>query len=400
MRINWFSNAPWGASGYSNQTALFAPLIKEAGHDISLTCFWGLAGGNITWQGLPCFPGMFDGHGQDIMIPTSKVWQSDILLTLYDIWVMKPNEKALKEEVKFVPWFPVDHDPIPSGIVDMLKVAFYPIAMTKSGQKAANDAGISKVGYVPHGVDTNIFFPRHRALARKSLGMPKDAFIVSLIAMNKGIPSRKAFTQQLEGFARFSKNHPDALLYMHTLMTPEMQGYNLHEVVNALGIADKIMSPDQYQYMLGYPRTFIADVYNASDVCLHATMGEGFGVGIIEAQACGTPVIIGDWTAMSELLRAGWALDRETMSIAQMTPLGTNQFIPSPIAIQHFLEQAYDQPEKERLEARKVAATAIKEEYDYRVVFDKYWRKELRNIERKLIDEKTKNLRKGVPANV
>jgi glycosyltransferase involved in cell wall biosynthesis len=229
--------------------------------------------------------------------------------------------------------------------------------------------------------------------------MPKDAFIVSLIAMNKGIPSRKAFTQQLEGFARFSKTHPDAVLYMHTLMTPEMQGYNLHEVVNALGIGNKIMSPDQYQYMLGYPRSFIADVYNASDVCLHATMGEGFGVGIIEAQACGCPVIVGGWTAMEELVYAGWKLDQETMAIPQLTPLGTNQFIPAPSAIEHFLNEAYDQPEQEKLEMRKKASEAMQREYDHKIVYEKYWKKEFKNIEMKLIDKKKKEAKKGVKAN-
>ena len=397
MRINFFSNAPWGPSGYSTQTALFAPLIKEAGHEISLTCFWGLAGGQIGWEGIPCFPGMFDGHGQDIMIPNAKAWGSDILLTLYDTWVMKPNEQRLKDEVRFVPWFPVDHEPIPPGVVDMLKVAFYPIAMSKSGQAAANEAGI-KTGYVPHGVDRSIFKPRHRSLARKTLGFPKDDFIVSLIGMNKGIPSRKALTQQLEGFARFAKGKKDVRLYLHTLMTPEMQGYNLHEVCAALGITDQLMTPDQFQYTMGYPRYFIADVYNASDVCLHATMGEGFGCGIIEAQACGTPVIIGGWTSMTELLHAGWALDRETMSIPQMTPLGANQFIPSHLAIAHFLQEAYDQPTADRLAMRKKASDAM-DEYEFHNVFNKYWRKELRTIERKLIDEKSKAIKKGAKAN-
>jgi glycosyltransferase involved in cell wall biosynthesis len=312
---------------------------------------------------------------------------------------MQPNKKALKEEVRWVPWFPIDHDPIPESIADILGSAFYPIAMSRSGQREANNVGIKKVGYVPHGVDTEVFRPRHRALSRKTLGMPKDAFIVSLIAMNKGIPSRKAFTQQMEGFARFAKTHPDSFLYLHTLMTPEMQGYNLHDIANKIGISDKLITPDQYQYLVGYPREFIAEVYNASDVCLHATMGEGFGVGIIEAQACGCPVILGGWTAMEELLHAGWMLDKETMSIPQMTPLGSNQFIPSPAAIELFLNVAYDQPEKDRLELRKVAAEAMKE-YDHRNVFEKYWKKEFRNIERKLIDEKTSQLKKNRSANV
>ena len=35
-------------------------------------------------------------------------------------------------------------------------------------------------------------------------------------------------------------------------------------------------------------------------------MGEGFGIPIVEAQACGLPVIASDHSAMTELTHAGW----------------------------------------------------------------------------------------------
>lgn len=393
MRINWFSNAPWGASGYSNQTGYFTPLLKEDGHDISITAFWGLQGGNIVWKGIPCFPGFFDGHGQDVMINNARMWQADILLTLYDTWVMKGNLEALKKQVNFVPWFPVDHDPIPKDVVEVVRAAFHSLAMSKSGQKEAEAHGI-KSTYIPHGINTEIFRPRHRALARKSLGFPKDAFIATMVAMNKGIPSRKAFTQQIEGFARFHKKHPDSVLYLHTLMTTEMQGYNLWDIVKGHGIEKSVLVPDQYQYLMGYPHEFLADVYNASDVLLSATMGEGFGIPILEAQSCGTPVIVGGWTAMEELCFAGWKLDKETMAIPWMTPLGSNQFVPSVVAIEHYLNKAYDMAEKDRYALRQQAWDSAKE-FDYKLVYENYWKPTLKTIERKLLDKKAKALKKG-----
>ena len=39
---------------------------------------------------------------------------------------------------------------------------------------------------------------------------------------------------------------------------------------------------------------------------LNASMGEGFGLTVLEAQACGVPAIVTDFTAMREVCGAGW----------------------------------------------------------------------------------------------
>ena len=44
------------------------------------------------------------------------------------------------------------------------------------------------------------------------------------------------------------------------------------------------------------------EVYNIMDVFTLSTSGEGFGVPIIEAMACGVPCVVTDYTTTNELL--------------------------------------------------------------------------------------------------
>ncbi len=88
-----------------------------------------------------------------------------------------------------------------------------------------HDAGLDCY-YVPHGVDTNVYKPVDMQEARERAGLPKDAFIVGMVAANKGNPSRKAFHQQIAAFAKFHRRHTDAVLYIHscTAQNGEMTG--------------------------------------------------------------------------------------------------------------------------------------------------------------------------------
>ena len=52
----------------------------------------------------------------------------------------------------------------------------------------------------------------------------------------------------------------------------------------------------------GFDYKEMNNVYNLMDVFLLTTSGEGFGVPIIEAHACGVPTIMTDYTTAQELI--------------------------------------------------------------------------------------------------
>ena len=63
------------------------------------------------------------------------------------------------------------------------------------------------------------------------------------------------------------------------------------------------------QYKLAFnplPPQVMAQLYSTFDVLLNPSQGEGFGIPMVEAQACGVPVIATDHSAMKEVVGAGW----------------------------------------------------------------------------------------------
>ena len=72
----------------------------------------------------------------------------------------------------------------------------------------------------------------------------------------------------------------------------------------------RVLLPSQYKYWTGtYDDEELAKLYNAFDVLLEPSMAEGFGLPIVEAQSCGTPVVTLNNTSMPEITFAGKCLE-------------------------------------------------------------------------------------------
>ena len=340
MRLNWFSNSPAATTGYGVQTKLFVPrLAKLLDGGISVTAFFGVQSGVLNIGGIKVYPNFRHPYGQDV-IGAHATWdQADAVVTLVDAWVIE-NQNI---DVPWFPWFPIDHEPMPANVLAKVKQAAKPIVMSKFGKRMAEQVGLD-VWYAPHGVDTSIFKPLDREEAREHLKWPQDKFIVGMVAANKDNPSRKAFHEQIAAFAALHANHPDTMLYLHTDDGSRGgNGVNIIKFINRMGLklGEDVLICDQYMNGLGFPDAYMVDVYNGLDVLTNVAMGEGFGIPILEAQACGTPVIVGDWTSMSELCFAGWKVDKAEAMPVYHDFFDAFQWQATAGAISDRMEQAY-----------------------------------------------------------
>lgn len=381
MKILVHSNAPWAGTGYGQQCGQLAQRLALAGHDPAISAFYGLNGASLNWNGMMVFPAGYDVYSNDVLVShATQHFDGDpyggLVITLVDVYVLQSEQLARTHTAC---WVPVDHAPAPPKVIESLEQSgVHPIAMSRFGQQMLKDAGLDAF-YAPHGIDTTRFRPRsdeERMEMRRRLEMPEDAFLVGMVAANKGTPPRKGWPQAIAAFAQFARDHDDARLFVHSDPNGYFQGVNLHAMLDFYGLLPKVRFTDPYVgQVLGSSPEFVAELYGTFDVLLNPSYGEGFGIPIVEAQACGTPVIVTDWTAMTELCGAGWLVEGDRV----FTEQHAEWMVPAVGSIVAALEQAYAPPAGLREAARKFALG-----YDADRVFAEHWVPTLAELERRM----------------
>ena len=385
LRIVWYSNAPWAATGYGQQTAQVIQRLAKEGHQVAIHAMYGLAGSSSTWNGFKVYPQGLAAYSDDVVVAHTMEWANkdlstpSLLMTLFDVWVLK--SESLKQLKNIASWVPIDHQPTPPDVLRFLeRDNVKPIAMSKFGSRMLDIAGLEHL-YVPHAIEP-VFKPTalvdlpngKKMTGREFMGWEEDRFVVTMVATNKGAqPARKAWAENILAFSIFAKDKPDAVLYLYTEPDGAMAGINLPILLDACGVEkDRYKVVDQYAYRHGLPQQMMAAMYTASNVLLACSMGEGFGIPVIEAQACGCRVIVSNFTAQPELVGDGWTVEGQPWwDAAQQSWF----FTPNVPDIVKSLEAAYNTP-------RSLSDEAITHALGYGAdtVFEQYWKPVMKEI--------------------
>ena len=369
--ILWYSNSPWAPSGYGTQTAVWAKRFQSLGHNVAIAAFHGLQGAPLNWEnGIVVYPGSTeDVWAQDILPGYYGYHKADLLITLMDAWVLNPAGLA---GMNVAHWLPIDAASSATGISPHLSSmdrrileegGGRPVAMSRFGHQVLTEAGFPAL-YAPHGIDTQAFKPlEDREALRAKLGLT-GRYVIGINAANQD-PVRKAFPEQMAAFAQFRQKHPEALLGVHARIQTR-QGVDLQRLAADLGIRDSVIFADQFAVASGMMGALdMAKWYGVLDVLSNASYGEGFGLPIVEAQACGTPVITTAFSAMIELTGAGWCVAGDPYFNR-----GHNGWWmrPSASAICAAYEDAFEQSASMREDARTFAL-----QYDADRVLKEHW---------------------------
>lgn len=377
MRYLWMSNSPFVSSGYGIQTAVATANLNAMGHNVAIFAFYGLEGNKVDWGVIPIYPNNPRDWGKEHSPMFYKDFEADLMFTLVDAWVLK----GLDPMMKWVPWVPIDHDPVPPAVVDALKSSpglVKPMAMTKFGQKQLENCGIESY-YVPHTVDCDAYRPmlEIREETRKTYGW-EDKFVIGTIATNHS--ERKNWVAMMKAVSKFTKHHKDVVWYCHTNPL-DPRGINIVSLRDELNLQPFTVFPSLVQLNTGIDRDAMVRAFNTMDVFLLASKGEGFGIPYIEAQACGVPVIMTDCTGHKELFGGGW-------KIKDLIPVWTGQnswqFESKVEEIVECLEKAYKAKKDGRILKQKELAREKALEYDEKKIFAEIWTPMLQDLEERI----------------
>jgi GT2 family glycosyltransferase/glycosyltransferase involved in cell wall biosynthesis len=314
MKIVIFMDNPLIPTGYASTCRLTARELTKRGHEVFAV---GLNGGSpdkmIDWYGIKVIPNYALQRNPNAIYGDAKLFleiedqiRPDVYFLHNDSYrysYLSETPKTILDRCVF--WLPFEGEAPDSSGMNL----FGKFAATRFVTK--NALGIhaealkgSDIGNIYHAVDVDAMVPcddKRAAKASKKLGI-EDKFVVSRIDRHQ---PRKYWDLTLRAFSLFAKGKSDVFLLAKCnpgdiTMWDEgkKEGVHLERLADELGIRDKVFFDDYFFNTPFLARSFL----HPADVFVSTTSGEGFGLGIVEAMACGVPVICPNVPVLPEVV--------------------------------------------------------------------------------------------------
>lgn len=216
-----------------------------------------------------------------------------------------------------IAYMPIDGENSP-GLWDILKQRVTRVAMSSFGQAQMPEAPL-----VWHGVDPKVYYPVPKKDAKRALGYDPDRFLILRVDKNS---FRKHYPSTYLALRPLLRRYTDIDVHFHCLPRAR-DGYDLNALrFNDEDVRDRINFSANIDTYVGWSEDAMRMLYSAADLFVTTSMSEGFGLTILEAMACGTPVVAQNCTSITEVVGPGGVLIKPK----EMTPCPTGQWYGVP----------------------------------------------------------------------
>jgi glycosyltransferase involved in cell wall biosynthesis len=304
MKIAYLSDMDLGGSGYMNLSLPLCDGLTKKGHEVKII------GLSYRREEHPydftIIPAIGFSDVAAIIQNLTMKWDFDIFICALDIphqekFLMWISQNLPQKRFKYIGIMPVEAGPLCQSWMFALSSMDKAFIISEYGAREAREAKVSHAEHIQIGIDSKMWripTEEERKKLRTALGIEEDEFIVLTVADNQ---ERKNPHKLLETYAEFSKGKKSRYILVTREHNPA--GARLKDYALELGIINNYM-----QFERGIPFSQLWGLYAIADAFLLASKAEGLGMPILEAMACGVPVVATNCTAITELLSDGRGL--------------------------------------------------------------------------------------------
>jgi len=187
----------------------------------------------------------------------------------------------------------------------------FPVATSEWISKLAKKSILKRfeITVIPNGIDTKVFYPQNKKEAKAELGIPREKTTIIFFVSSKLEDKRKGLDSIIKALPLLkSKN----IFLVPLLITP---GTNEIEKIfkNYPSLKPRHINQNDRLNLF----------YNAADILWHPSLADTLPLTILEAMACGTPVVASKVGGVQEIINDGengfFVEPNKPEQLAQMT---------------------------------------------------------------------------------
>lgn len=173
-----------------------------------------------------------------------------------------------------------------------------------------------------HGIDEDQFWPvskdrpirlssgavvDSKRACKEAFGFDPDGFVIGRVDKNSG---RKDFGATVKALAPVMLRHKDIQVHFHCAASEKSHGVNMPVMFARWPDIDskRWFFPGLHNSFIGWTQEDMNGLYNAFDLFVSTSRGEGFGLTLAEAAACSVPVVAQNVSAIPEVVGPGGIL--------------------------------------------------------------------------------------------